>query len=247
MRLDRNSSMPLYEQLKNIIQKKIETNEYTDKFQLPSEREFEQQYKVSRITVRQAITLAENEGLVKRVHGLGTFVNKRKIHSTLNTVNNFQSTIEEDGLIATTKLISSDIVANDFNLSKILNISMFENIYNMKLLGYGNNNPVVFYDTYFSISLGNEMAEIVKEFNNKDKPFSTLDLYNSHAQYTPTHTEQTIESVSVTKELENILKIDDTNTLLKITSVIYENDIPLEFKKAYYRGDQYKFFITRNI
>jgi len=44
--------------------------------QLPSEPELAAAYAVSRSTVREALQSLENEGVVRRVHGAGTFVNQ---------------------------------------------------------------------------------------------------------------------------------------------------------------------------
>jgi DNA-binding GntR family transcriptional regulator len=44
--------------------------------QLPSEPELAAAYAVSRATVREALQSLENEGVVRRVHGSGTFVNQ---------------------------------------------------------------------------------------------------------------------------------------------------------------------------
>jgi GntR family transcriptional regulator len=44
--------------------------------QLPSEPELAAAYSVSRATVREALQSLENEGVVRRIHGSGTFVNQ---------------------------------------------------------------------------------------------------------------------------------------------------------------------------
>ena len=245
--LNRNSTTPLYEQLKNVIEEQINKNELKENDQLPSERELELLYNVSRITVRQAITLAEKEGLVQRVHGIGTFVKKSKIQQRLNVINTFQSTIEQQGLIASTETLQIKNITADFQLARVLNIDIMESAFNMHLLGFGNNSPIVYYDAYFPADLGNEFAEIAEELNKKGTAFSLLDLYKIHEDCNPTHAEQTIEAVSPSKELGEILQLTDDQSLLKISSIIYDNEIPLEYRKAYYNGDTYKFFITRTI
>jgi GntR family transcriptional regulator len=48
-------------------------------------------------------------------------------------------------------------------------------------------------------------------------------------------------------EVAGHLKIDEGFPLLKITSMVYENETPLEYRESYYRGDKYKFFATRTL
>ena len=52
--------------------------------QLPSEVELMNQFKVSRATVRQAMQELENEGIIEKKHGLGTFVAEPKVSIEMN-------------------------------------------------------------------------------------------------------------------------------------------------------------------
>src|SRR5579863_1888906 len=75
--------MPLYHQLKQIVRSEIERGMYKPGDRLPSEPELIQRYGVSRITVRQALTELENEGVVVRRHGKGTYVAEQHIEQDL--------------------------------------------------------------------------------------------------------------------------------------------------------------------
>lgn len=245
--LTRNSSKPLYEQLKDMIELKINSGECKPDEQLPSERELGEIYNVSRITVRQALALAEQEGLVSKVHGVGTFVNRPKIEQELKTIADFQSTVTQHGLIASTEMIETSVVMSDVKLSKILNLRGLEKVLNLKLLGYGNDSPIVYYNTYFPFELGQEMKNVALEYMEKEQPFSTLDLYKNIETFKPTHVEQTFEASAATNDLAEKLQVDLNYPLLEITSILYQDQIPIEYKEAYYRGDKYRFFTTRNI
>lgn len=52
------------------------TEQYRPGDRLPSEPELASGYKVSRSTVREALQSLETDGVVRRIHGLGTFVNQ---------------------------------------------------------------------------------------------------------------------------------------------------------------------------
>ena len=68
--------LPVYYQIKNKIQEWIVTKEYSPGERLPSENELAKIFEVSRLTVRQAIALLDQEKLVFRKRGEGTFVTK---------------------------------------------------------------------------------------------------------------------------------------------------------------------------
>ena len=85
----------IYQQLADFIQGKIETNEYNFGAKIPSEREFSEIFKISRMTVRKAIDLLIEKGLLVRIQGKGTFVSKPKIDSPIDTIKSMKSFIQE--------------------------------------------------------------------------------------------------------------------------------------------------------
>lgn len=71
--------MPLYHQLRELLGEKIESGEWEPGHRLPGENDLTVEFGVSRATVRQAMQLLENQGLVERVQGRGTFVGRPKV------------------------------------------------------------------------------------------------------------------------------------------------------------------------
>ena len=245
LQLERNNPLSLYEQLKNIIAAKIKSGEYQPDQQIPSERELCEQFDVSRITVRQAISLAINEGLLYRTHGRGTFVQKPKIKQGLEKVSSFQQTLAQQGLIASTKRLKHQTIASNFHLSKLLNVSMMEQIFNIGLLGLGNEDAVVYYDNYFPYDIGVKLDEQATLALERTRPFSTLDLYGEHIGLVPTHAEQSFEATVADEWLSSVLQVNPGAPILLVSSIVYMGNQPIEYKQAYYRGDKYKFFINR--
>lgn len=68
------NKMPLYKQIQETIRTKIIAGELRPKDRVPSEQEIMEEYKVSKITVKNALTALADEGLVIRIQGKGTFV-----------------------------------------------------------------------------------------------------------------------------------------------------------------------------
>ncbi|MCR8632719.1 GntR family transcriptional regulator [Paenibacillus radicis (ex Xue et al. 2023)] len=245
MQLDRNTQIPLYEQLKNLIAQQINEGTLEPDQQIPSERELCEAHGVSRITVRQAIAAAANEGLLYRTQGKGTYVAGSKIEQKLSNINNFQQTLVKQGFMASTQLYKTETIPNNLFYSRLLNVNMMEQITNIQLVGFGNEEPVVFYDSFFSMQIGQSILKAAQKAVDDNVPFSTLDLYYPESTVTPTHVEQTFESIVSDDALSSILKIATGSPILLVTSIIYDNQQPVEYKNAYYRGDKYKFFLTR--
>lgn len=72
--------IPLYYQLAQILRSQIHAQEYKPKDALPTEEELIRTFAISRTTVRQALQLLLNEGLIVRLAGRGTFVTEE--HTT---------------------------------------------------------------------------------------------------------------------------------------------------------------------
>lgn len=66
-----------YQKLSNWIKQKIETGEWKSGQKLYSENELSEMFELSRQTVRHAIHVLEEEGLVERVRGSGTYIGRR--------------------------------------------------------------------------------------------------------------------------------------------------------------------------
>lgn len=74
----KRTALPLYHQLRELLREKIESGEWQPGYRLPTESELTVEFGVSRGTVRQAMQLLENQGLVERSQGRGTFVGRPK-------------------------------------------------------------------------------------------------------------------------------------------------------------------------
>ncbi|MEW6262729.1 MAG: GntR family transcriptional regulator [Thermodesulfobacteriota bacterium] len=97
--LDRDDSRPLYVQVAEVLEKRMEAGSLASGVLVPSELELIHRYGVSRTTVRQAIQRLEDKGLVLKVHGKGTFVAAFKRKNRLTAFRSVEPVLSERGLI----------------------------------------------------------------------------------------------------------------------------------------------------
>jgi DNA-binding LacI/PurR family transcriptional regulator len=86
MPIERTGSTPLYQQLKTILQRQIDSGELQPGDMLPSLRQLCREHGVSSITVRRALQELVNEGRLQSQQGVGTFVTARGHHPRLALV-----------------------------------------------------------------------------------------------------------------------------------------------------------------
>ena len=94
-----------------IIYKDLEKAIHEQKYQvgdfLPTEQELVQSYQVSRDTIRKALTLLVEEGLVKKIHGSGSqVINQEQINFPVSDLTSYQELIEQQSLNSQTNVIS---------------------------------------------------------------------------------------------------------------------------------------------
>ncbi len=86
--------LPLYAQLAEALRHRIARGEWKTGDQLPSHDALTREFTVARVTVRQAITLLEADGLVSSKQGKGTFVTARPgVEHRLNVQTTLQSLV----------------------------------------------------------------------------------------------------------------------------------------------------------
>ncbi len=81
-KVDKRSRVPAYAQLASILRSNISQGLYSPGERLPSETALAKAHGVSAMTARQAVSVLEEERLIRRIQGKGTFVRKIQVATT---------------------------------------------------------------------------------------------------------------------------------------------------------------------
>jgi GntR family transcriptional regulator len=107
VKLDRASDAPLHAQLREAILDAIDSGRLQPGDRLPSETDLCRRFGISRTTVRQALTMLELEGALRREQGRGTFVADRAPASGfLQSSAGFHEDAERAGHVVTSRVLS---------------------------------------------------------------------------------------------------------------------------------------------
>ena len=74
--IDREGPVPPYRQIANALRERIASGEIPPGRRIPSLVELEQEFDVARDTLRKAIKVLKDEGLVETVPGMGIYVKR---------------------------------------------------------------------------------------------------------------------------------------------------------------------------
>ncbi len=105
--LNRESAVPLFEQISDQLREAIENAEFTAGDRLPTEGDLTNLYGVSRSTVRAALELLENEGAIARRSGKGTYVSLAEVHHETHELESFPETLQRRGLESDIQTLSA--------------------------------------------------------------------------------------------------------------------------------------------
>jgi GntR family transcriptional regulator len=71
------SRVPLYIQVASVLRTRIQSGQWSAGEKISTLEELEREFEVARVTVRQAVDILREEGMLQARQGLGTFVSKR--------------------------------------------------------------------------------------------------------------------------------------------------------------------------
>ena len=236
---------PLYSQVKESLAQKIGSGEIRTNEKLPSERELCDIYNVSRLTIRQAMSELRNEGLVYSVQGKGTYAGKPRIKHGLSTVVGFCQSLKSRGLTPRTQLLFQQMKAHS-QAAAFFGIGADEPLFNTGILGFGNDEPLVFYDNYTARDVGERLGAALAKTKPEEMVNTTREYYEALGLRLDKSV-QTLNAVNADAWLSKLLAVPAGTALLKITSEVYrQGGMPIEYKQAYYNANQYSFHIVRD-
>lgn len=147
-----NSRLPLYCQLSDLIEEKIDDGTWKKGNKIPSERELSFMYNMSRITVRNAISELVRKGKLEKIQGKGTYVLNKSIIQNLGNVYSFSGEMEKQGKISSTKLVNREIIRADHKIAENLGINENDQVIYIERLRCADENvPIMVEKTYFSL------------------------------------------------------------------------------------------------
>ncbi len=142
--MDRPSS--LYLSVKREIKELIASGEFKLGDRLPSEFDLAKKYSVSRMTLREALRALEEEGLLARKQGLGTFVKatSTRIKSILDVNLGVTEMITNMGFHPGTMEIKVEEIGADSQVARALNIKEGSKVIAVERVRTANAMPVVY-------------------------------------------------------------------------------------------------------
>ena len=237
--IDKSSPVPMYFQIKQEIIKLIKNKTYCTGDQLPTELEFCEALDISRPTIRQAFQELISEGYITRQKAKGTFVSKPKVDGFFfKRLQSYNEEMKSLGLTPSTIVLNAEKEIAKEIVSEKLNTK--EEVFHLERLRFADKDPMVYVHTYIPMKYYSD----IDNHNFADDHTSLYDLMKNKYNHPISYVDRTIEAKNATVEIANLLDIKKGTAIYTVTTIAYdENDTPIEYSEAYYRGDRNKFSI----
>lgn len=235
----KSDSRHLYLQVIEKIKHQIENGIYKENEKLPSEFDLSKMLGVSRATLREALRILEEDNIVTRRHGVGTFVNPKPVFTSgIEELTSVTHMIKESGKKPGVQFLSTIYVDarkedrerfDDKNLKRLAKIERIRT---------ANNDPVV-----FCIDKIPDGLISLKAAQKEDSLFKLIeDQTNKRIAYAVTY----IEPVSYHPHIYDILQCNSQQSLLLLKQMHYtEDDEAFLYSENYFRSDRFSFHVLR--
>ena len=229
----------LYLQVIDRLKQDIENGVYKEKEKLPSEFDLAKQLGVSRATLREALRILEEENVIIRRHGVGTFVNGRPMFTSgIEQLNSVTDTIKQAGMKPGTIFLSSSTQGPTEEDIRRFSCSANEEIFVMERVRTANGEPVVYCIDKVPESI------LPETFSHKEE--SIFQILDEAANRRITYAVAQIEPLGYHEKISPILECDPETALLVLKQMHFdERDEPVLFSVNYFKADKFSFHVLR--
>ena len=233
--LDKSSPLPLYYQLQENLLNMIKRKEITPGERIPSERKLCEYLDISRMTVHKAVEHLVREGYLYREHGKGTFIAEKRKENKISPFQSFTEEIEKKGLSSRTILKDITLIDGDRKICHQLRVEDGSAIYKVERLRLLEGTPFLWEIVYLPSDICPNLEEEIEDS-------SLYSLLENSYELNLDYAEATVEPVIIPDNIAHKLELDsDELGLLFHQLTLLKDGRPIEWTRAYYRSNSYKF------
>lgn len=232
--LDPAVGLPKYRQVKGILLDRLADEVWGPGDLIPSEPELCEEFGVSRITVRKAISDLVHEGKLYTVQGKGTFVAKPKLEERfIQRAFGIFEDMERRGLQLTTQVLRQEVIPAPAEITARLGVRRDEPVHVLERLRSVEGEKLLLSTTYIPYAL---CPELVNDDLSTQSLYSLLrDRYGLRIA----RGERSLEAVAAEQREARLLDLALASPLLLLDAVAYLPDgRPLEYSRVLHRGDR---------
>jgi GntR family transcriptional regulator len=236
--IDPFTAVPKYFQLASILRQKIDEGEWAPRSAIPSERQLEGLYHLSRTTIREAIDQLVQQGYLYREHGRGTFVSPQKLQKGWMELTSFSEDLLKRGMQPGQIILTLETLVPSPKVLQRLELAPGSLVTRIERVRLGNDIPIGLQTSYLALPAGQSIAR-----EELERSGSLYRILSERFHLYPTEADETLEVTVASPEEARLLGVGIGAPLLLSERVTFSQERrPVEFVKILYRGDKYRYF-----
>jgi GntR family transcriptional regulator len=234
-----SDEVPLYYQLASLLREKIITGQYAPDEQLPTEADLVNEYSLSRITVRQALGSLEEEGLIRREPGRGTFVTEMRPFAGKLAMDGSIDDLISMGLATSVKLLDLRSVAAGPEDAALLDLEPGSRLTRVTRVRLYHQEPYSYIVNYLPREIGEKLTRTYLKRGGGVLKFIEEEM-GLHLR----DAEQSVKASLADASLARALNTRIGAPLLFVDRVVRCDDgRPVERVHVFYRSDIFSFTV----
>ena len=232
------NGIPAYQRIQGSIRGRIKSGELMPGDPVASERELARVHRVSLMTARHALAGLEQEGVVERRRGAGTFVAPPRIH--FNKLMSYTEQMASRGLSAASKVITAKVIEREEEISARLMLPAAGEVVKIERLRHTSDEPFALEACYLPAE---RFPGLVREPLGKGSLFLALERgYNVQLTYS----DEEVDATAADARVAQLLQVPRGAPVMRIRQVIYgSNAKPVIYVIGFYRAERHSLFIRR--
>lgn len=215
--IDREAFEPAYAQLAGILRQSMASGLLRPGDQLPSEAQLVERYGVSPMTVRRAINILADQGVVVAEQGRGTFVKPVAMSAATFQLGQFQN-LFSDREQATVHLLETRILRADERVARKLGINLGQRTIYMRRLLSNDDEPAFYHREYLIYDPKRPIVEAELEVT------ALQQLFSGSRESLLKHGDIRIEATLLTDEEARLLKAPQPMAAFCFEHLFYDFD-----------------------
>lgn len=238
-KIDHTIPIPLYFQLREILLKEIKNKSYPVGDKIPTEFEIQDEFGLSRSTIRQAVNSLVQDGWLERKGNKGTFVRLPKDPvSPIRSFEPFYQQVAKTGKIPKTELLELKVIDPPLEISQSLGLTPEEKVIYIFRKRYADGIAMVTLQNYLPYSL----CSFVMSHNFEKE--SLYEVISSNPVTQICHTKNIISACMATSEDVKLLGVKLNSSILSVNNYATNSKGKIvDYAFARYRGDSNRFEI----
>ena len=230
---------PMYIKIHNQIKKDIENNKYKVGERIPAELQLALQFNVSRMTLRQAIKTLEDEGVLERRLGSGTYVASQKVQEKMSGIMSFTEITRANGQVPTTKLISYRVTKPSLSEMEKLGLGDNASVLRMERVRSADGIPICYEVATIPFSL-------VAKFSKAEIASSLYETLEKNGGYKIGNVIENIGAAVANENDAKLLSISKGAPLVTRRQITELSDgQPFEYVLASYVAERFEFTFSK--